>query len=208
VAVLVSASIVHRVSSSLLGPLDPSFRALSGRLKFTVRRHKFNNDSLSDLDDVVGEVLMLSDRLRDHTLVGPLWEGYHESRRCSRDTYPESYITKYSSMRRQNVYSRCRKTFYLQVHAAGTFPQALERCIPHGGVRPFHQKSTFLTQLTLGSYVVQIWSRTPRISAGSKPTNTTEWWSHHRYDRYDCHITDMTGGGLVFEAHRLVYHST
>jgi len=24
----------------------------------------------------------------------PLWEGYHESRRCSRDTYPESYITK------------------------------------------------------------------------------------------------------------------
>ena len=25
---------------------------------------------------------------RDHTLVGPLWEGYHESRRCSRDTYP------------------------------------------------------------------------------------------------------------------------
>jgi len=24
-----------------------------------------------------------------------LWEGYHESRRCSRDTYPESYITKY-----------------------------------------------------------------------------------------------------------------
>ena len=25
---------------------DPSFRALSGRLKFTVRRHKFNRDSL------------------------------------------------------------------------------------------------------------------------------------------------------------------
>ena len=23
------------------------------------------------------------------------WEGYHESRRCSRDTYPESYITKW-----------------------------------------------------------------------------------------------------------------
>ena len=31
----------------LLGPVDPSFRALSGRLKFTVRRHKFNKDSLS-----------------------------------------------------------------------------------------------------------------------------------------------------------------
>jgi len=37
--------IVHRVSSSLLGPVVPSFRALSGRLKFTVRRHKFNKDS-------------------------------------------------------------------------------------------------------------------------------------------------------------------
>ena len=32
--------------SSLLGPVDPSFRALSGCLKFTVRRHKFNKDSL------------------------------------------------------------------------------------------------------------------------------------------------------------------
>ena len=32
---------------SLLGPVDPSFRALSGCLKFTVRRHKFNKDSLS-----------------------------------------------------------------------------------------------------------------------------------------------------------------
>ena len=27
----------------LLVPIDPSFRALSGRLQFTVRRHKFNN---------------------------------------------------------------------------------------------------------------------------------------------------------------------
>ena len=29
-------------ASSLLDPVDPSFRALSGRLKFTVRRPKFN----------------------------------------------------------------------------------------------------------------------------------------------------------------------
>ena len=36
---------VHRVSSSLSGPVDPSFRALSGRLNFTVRRRKFNKDS-------------------------------------------------------------------------------------------------------------------------------------------------------------------
>jgi len=37
---------------SLLGPvnLDSSFRALSGRLKFTVRRDKFNKDSLSSHD--------------------------------------------------------------------------------------------------------------------------------------------------------------
>ena len=37
---------------------------------------------------------------REHTLAGPLWEGYHESRRCSRDTYSESYITKYTHIRR------------------------------------------------------------------------------------------------------------
>ena len=30
-----------------VGPVDPSFGALSGRLKFTGRRHKFNKDSLS-----------------------------------------------------------------------------------------------------------------------------------------------------------------
>ena len=32
---------------SHLGPEDLSFRALFGRLKFTVRRHKFTEDSLS-----------------------------------------------------------------------------------------------------------------------------------------------------------------
>jgi len=31
---------------------------------------------------------------------GPLWEGCRESRRYSRETYPESYITKYTSIRR------------------------------------------------------------------------------------------------------------
>jgi len=35
-------------------PVDPSFRALSGRLKFTVRRHKFNKDSLSLCQDLRG----------------------------------------------------------------------------------------------------------------------------------------------------------
>jgi len=36
--------IVHRHSP--LGPVDPSFRALYGRLKLTVQRHQFNKDSL------------------------------------------------------------------------------------------------------------------------------------------------------------------
>ena len=35
-------TVVHRVSSSLSGPVVPSFRALSGRLKFTVRRDESN----------------------------------------------------------------------------------------------------------------------------------------------------------------------
>jgi len=30
----------------------------------------------------------------DSGLVGPLWEGFRESRRCSTDTYPVSYITE------------------------------------------------------------------------------------------------------------------
>ena len=34
--------VVHGVPSNLLGPVDPSCRALSGRLKFTVRHHTFN----------------------------------------------------------------------------------------------------------------------------------------------------------------------
>ena len=34
---------------------------------------------------------------------------------------------------------------------------------PHGGLRPFHQKSTCLSQLPQGPYVVQSWSRTPRV---------------------------------------------
>ena len=39
--------VLHRVSSSHLVSVDPSSRALSGRLKFTVRRHKFNKYSFS-----------------------------------------------------------------------------------------------------------------------------------------------------------------
>ena len=32
-----------------------------------------------------------------------IWEGYREGRRYSRDTYPESYITNYTSIRRQSA---------------------------------------------------------------------------------------------------------
>ena len=37
--------------------------------------------------------------------------------------------------------------------------------VPNGGVRPFHQKSTCITQFTLGPNVAQMWSRnTPKTS--------------------------------------------
>ena len=57
--------------------------------------------------------IVISDRLKVGwlngysfiTSTGALWEGYHESRRCSRDTYPESYITKYTNVRNRNVQS-------------------------------------------------------------------------------------------------------
>jgi len=47
--------------SALLSPVDPSFRAPSGRLKFTARLHKFNKDSLSPhagdgVDTAVGAI--------------------------------------------------------------------------------------------------------------------------------------------------------
>ena len=48
---------------------------------------------------VAGFGLMVSQLTIDSGLVGSLWEGYHVSRKCSRDTYPESYITKYTSMK-------------------------------------------------------------------------------------------------------------
>ena len=39
--------ILNRVSSSLFSLVDPSIRALSGRLRLTVQWHKFNKDSPS-----------------------------------------------------------------------------------------------------------------------------------------------------------------
>ena len=34
-----------------------------------------------------------------------LWEGFCKSRRCSRDTYPESYITEYILIYEDNYYT-------------------------------------------------------------------------------------------------------
>ena len=55
---------------------------------------------------------------RDHTLAGPLWEGCRESRRCFRDTYPESYITKYTSTRKvihgaDEIINRCIRSWII-----------------------------------------------------------------------------------------------
>jgi hypothetical protein len=44
---------------------------------------------------------------------------------------------------------------------------------PHGGVRPFHQKSTCLTQSTSRPYVVQILSRYPPNLEGTNPSYST-----------------------------------
>ena len=57
-------------------------------------------------------------------LTGPLWDGYHESRRCSRNTNAVSYITKDTSIRRFRVLGvdgsgmtcRCRRRERVCVH--------------------------------------------------------------------------------------------
>ena len=45
------------------------------------------------------------DRLRVYLRVerGGLWEGCRESRRCSRDTYTDSHITKYTSILNSDI---------------------------------------------------------------------------------------------------------
>jgi hypothetical protein len=55
--------------------------------------------------------------LAAETCYEPLWEGYHESRRCSRDTYPESCITKYT----------CIVRYFTQIWAQ-VAPQRYEEC--------------------------------------------------------------------------------
>ena len=47
--------------------------------------------------------------------------------------------------------------------------------LPHGGVRPFHQKSTCSTQLTLRTCVMQSHPNYARMSKPTKPSNSTVW---------------------------------
>ena len=54
--------------------------------------------------------------------------------------------------------------------------------LPQGGERPFYQETICMTQLLFGPYAEQIWSRNPRISEETKPSNSTEWVDAIRYD--------------------------
>ena len=74
----------------------------------------------------------------DHTLVGPpLWEGYN--RRCSRDTYQESYIIKCTSIRRYNDQT-CQ-------HATGKVCSRAATQSTTG-----RELQMYFTQLTAGNY--------------------------------------------------------
>ena len=67
---------------SPLGPVDPSFQTLSGRLKLTVRRLKLDGDSLSSLAAVLnrggGQSLILPQpgRLTTHVDMLDVWYKY------------------------------------------------------------------------------------------------------------------------------------
>ena len=52
VGTLFVADRLYTASSSFLDPVHPSFRALSGCLQLTVRRHKFNTDSLLQAEKI------------------------------------------------------------------------------------------------------------------------------------------------------------
>ena len=71
---------VHCVLSSLLGPVDPSFRALSGRPKFTFRRHKFNEESLSCGTNWQGRANGAGARNWEHGVVEFVGEGGERGR--------------------------------------------------------------------------------------------------------------------------------
>ena len=57
---------------------------------------------------------------------GELWEGCRKSRRSSRDTYQESSITKYTSIRRQVVRAASLKD-PVSEHCLRSLPHSVER---------------------------------------------------------------------------------
>ena len=81
--------------------------AVGAMLSFTLVTGPRRSSSLKLSDTRVNEPQIRGaqcTKLRNWSHVSPhddrLREGCRESRRCSRDTYPESYITKYTSIRR------------------------------------------------------------------------------------------------------------
>jgi len=117
-------------SLTQLGPVEPSFRALSGRLKLTVRRIrsiKILSHAILSAGVWSSPTTLMASHVPPGTVPLPpksvpraasagmagvvkwlLWEGFRESRRCSRDTYPESYITEYTSVYEENSAHRHR----------------------------------------------------------------------------------------------------
>jgi len=95
----------------------------------------------------------------------------NESRRCSRDTYPESYITEYTL-----VYEEKSSTLNGMLSRIATLYQEVARekeatpYTPHPTTRWSTTLSSKVTQPTLGPYVVHIWSRnTPDAVARRDP---------------------------------------
>jgi len=66
------------------------------------------------------------------------------------------------------------------------FPTLL--ACPHGGGRPFHQKSNCITQITLGPYVVQIWSRYGGNFDPTKPSYSSEWFCSFCEEQMSCSV--------------------
>ena len=86
---------------------------------------------------------------------------------------------------------------YHYLGATGPFSESFdshgsETDPPHGGVRTFHQKSTCLTQLTFGPYVVQIWSRNPQSLRQRNPSSNSTVWKQEAADWYS--IQSLTAG--------------
>ena len=134
-------------ASSLLGPVYPSFRALSGRLTVTARRRKFNKDYVSFHARVLWGVA--ENQFPRKAVV--FKRGDRLLRGCWMNL-PAPTLWRGWQLRADALRTRLRSDV-----------------IPHGGVRNFRQKSTCITQLTRGPYVVQI---RPRSTPKSGPNKT------------------------------------